>query len=358
LNTVNSIFKKNWRLISFIIGLLLLCTLLWILREVLFAFAVALVLAYLLLPALRWAENRLPQHDRFRHAKRVTLVVLFIALSIALVGLVIYLIVDIFIGAFTTLISNAPKFISSSILVIRVWAEGIRELLPPMLQQEMDEFLLETSSSLSTAIQSFFRGGVLSLPRIFNPLLSILSIPVFLFYFLKDSSQLNSSFYSALPQWLAEHVRNLTRIVEMVLGRYIRAQLLLGFIVGYSCFLGLFIMHIPYAPTLGVIAGITELIPILGPWIGGFIAFIVTLATVPTKAVWVALLFVAIQLFENNLLVPRIHGHYLRIHPAITLILLVIGSYVAGIWGVILIVPVTATAIEIYRYIRMNINTG
>jgi predicted PurR-regulated permease PerM len=358
LSTVNIILKKNWRLISLITGLILLCVLLWFLRQVLFPFGIALVLAYLMLPILRWAEGKLPQNDRLRNAKHIILVVLFIIFIFSLVGLVIYLMVEIFFATFSSLIANAPRFISSSVLELRKWVEGIRALLPPVLQQQMDEIILQIGYSLASAIQGFFRGGILSLPNIFNPLLSLLSIPVFLFYFLKDSSQLSSSFYSALPQWLAEHIRNLTRIVEMVLGRYIRAQLLLGFVVGYTCFLVLFIMKVPFARTLGLIAGVTELIPILGPWIGGAIAFFVALATVPDKALWVALLFLAIQFFENTFLVPRIHGHYLRIHPAIILVLLVLGAYIAGIWGIILIVPFTSTAIEIYRYFRSNINAG
>ena len=355
MNTASSFLKKQWRLISLVTGLVLLCVLLWTLRQALFPFGIALVLAYLMLPMLRWAEGKLPQHDRLRNAKRIILIVLFIILIFTLVGLVIYLIVDIFIGTFSSLVANAPQFVSSGIKVLQEWAEGIREILPPTLQQHMDELVADISSSLASSIQGIFRGGILSLPNIFNPLLSLVCIPVFLFYLLKDSEKLSNGFYSAIPQWLAEHIKNIASIVEMILGRYIRAQLLLGFVVGYACFMVLFIMKVPFAPTLGIIAGITELIPILGPWIGGAIAFFVTLATMPDKALWVALLFLAIQLFENNFLVPRIHGHYLRIHPAITLVLLVLGAYIAGIWGIILIVPFTATAIEIYKYLRRSI---
>ncbi len=354
MNTTNSFLKKQWRLISLVTGLVLLCVLIWALRQALFPFGIAIVLAYLMLPMLRWAEGKLPQHDRLRNTKRIVLIVLFILFIFALVGLIIYLIVDIFIGTFSSLVSNAPQFVSSGVQVLREWAEGIREMLPPTLQQQMDELVTDISSSLAGSIQGIFRGGILSLPNIFNPLLSLVCIPIFLFYLLKDSEKLSTGFYSAMPQWLAEYIKNIVSIVEMVLGRYLRAQLLLGFVVGYSCFLVLFILKVPFAPTLGIIAGITELIPILGPWIGGAIAFIVALATVPDKALWVALLFLAIQLFENNFLVPRIHGHYLRIHPAITLVLLVLGAYIAGIWGIILIVPFTATVIEVYKYLRCS----
>jgi predicted PurR-regulated permease PerM len=122
--------------------------------------------------------------------------------------------------------------------------------------------------------------------------------------------------------------------------------------VGYVCFMGLFIMRIKFALSLAIIAGVTELIPILGPLIGGALALVVTLATAPEKAIWVLLLYVVVQLLENNLLVPRIQGHYLRIHPAVALFLLVLGAYVAGFWGIVLIVPLAATIVEIYRYLR------
>ena len=352
MNTASDFLKKQWRLISLVTGLVLLCVLLWTLRQALLPFGIALILAYLMLPMLRWAEGKLPQHDKLRDAKHIILIVLFILFIFTLVGLVIWLILDIFIGTFSSLLANAPQFVSSGIGVLREWAEGIREILPPTLQQQMDELVSNIGSSLASSIQGFFSGGILSLPNIFNPLLSIVCIPIFLFYLLKDSEKLSNGFYSAIPQWLAEHIKNIASIVETVLGRYIRAQLVLGFIVGYACFLVLFIMKVPFAPTLGIIAGVTELIPILGPWIGGAIAFVVALATVPEKALWVALLFLAIQLLENNFLVPRIHGHYLRIHPAITLVLLVLGSYIAGIWGIILIVPFAATTIAIYKYLR------
>jgi len=85
--------------------------------------------------------------------------------------------------------------------------------------------------------------------------------------------------------------------------------------------------------------------------IGGAAAGIVALAVVPEKAIWVALLFLMVQLLEGTLLVPRIQGAYLRIHPAIVIVLLVLGAYIAGFWGLLLAVPLTATAVGIYKYV-------
>jgi predicted PurR-regulated permease PerM len=103
---------------------------------------------------------------------------------------------------------------------------------------------------------------------------------------------------------------------------------------------------------LAVIAAIGEVIPIVGPWISGIIAVITMIALAPDKVIWVVLLFLLVQLLENNLLVPKIQGQYMRIHPAITIFLLFSGGYIGGILGVVLIVPITATIVELYKYVN------
>ena len=110
-------------------------------------------------------------------------------------------------------------------------------------------------------------------------------------------------------------------------------------------------------PETAAFAGLTELIPILGPWIGGAAAVIVTLAIAPEEVAWVIVLYLSVQLVENSLLVPRIQGGYLRVHPAAVVVLLALGAYFAGFWGLIVAVPLTATIVEIYKYVRRTVNT-
>ena len=111
--------------------------------------------------------------------------------------------------------------------------------------------------------------------------LGLAAIPLFLFYILKDSEKLQRNFYAAFTPGVVSHIRNITEIIERVLGRYIRAQLMLGLIVAYFSFVGLLILRIPFAPVLAILAGIGELIPTLGPWISGAVVAIVTLAVAP-----------------------------------------------------------------------------
>jgi len=81
----------------------------------------------------------------------------------------------------------------------------------------------------------------------------------------------------------------------------------------------------------------------------------ITLAFTPEKALWVILLFLGVQLLENSFLVPKIQGSYLRINPGIIVLLLVLAGYFMGFWGLILAVPLAATIIGIYKYVRHRI---
>jgi predicted PurR-regulated permease PerM len=182
-------------------------------------------------------------------------------------------------------------------------------------------------------------------------ILGFAALPVFVFYILKDAESISATFYASLSGWSQEQAKSIAGIINDVLGRYIRTQIILGIIVGSMALVGLEVLRIPYAPALAVWAGLTEMIPVIGPWIGGITGGIVTLATVPDKIVWVAIMYVTIQVTENSLLVPRIAGEILQIHPAFILVLIVVGGHFFGVWGIILVVPVTATLVRLYRYI-------
>jgi len=355
LYTARSVFRTHWRLISFALGIIVVFWLLYALRSAIFPFVLGLVLAYLLLPLISWVERKLPRQGKWLQTKRVSLIILAYIIILGLVGFFSFFLITAVVNAFLVLIHNAPQYISAGLLALQEWTEALRQQFPPEMQQQVDQLILSAGEAVGNAIRDVFARGISFVPATFSLIFGFVSLPIFLFFILKDSEKLERSFYSALSPWVAEHTKNIISIIERVLGRYIRAQLMLGFFVAYLCLVGLLILRIPFAPALAALAGATELVPILGPWIGGAAAVIVTLAMAPEKAIWVALLFFIVQLLENNLLVPRIQGTYLRIHPAIILVLLVLGAYIAGFWGLILVVPLTATIVEIYKYVRHSI---
>jgi predicted PurR-regulated permease PerM len=354
LYSARSLFGRHWRLVSFALGIIVVFWLLYALRGALFPFAFGLVLAYLLAPVISWLERRLPFQGKLQQTKRVSLIVLIFIVLLGLVSFLSYFVVTAVINSFVVLLNNAPLYISRGLYMLQEWAEVLRQQFPLEMRYQVDQFILDAGSALGNALRDVLVRGVPFIPGTFSLIFGFISLPIFLFYVLKDSERLSNGFYSACSPRVAEHARNIVLIIEGVLGRYIRAQLMLGVVVAYFCFIGLLILRIEFAAALAVFAGLTELIPILGPWIGGAAAVIVTLAIAPEKAIWVALLYLGVQLLENGLLVPRIQGGYLHIHPAILIVLLVAGAYIAGFWGILLVAPVTATIVEIYRYVHKS----
>jgi len=318
-------------------------------------FICGLILAYLLYPIVSWLEGRLPGKSRWLSARRASLIAGLFIIILVVVGLFTFYIITGVVSSFSILLKNAPQYFSEGLQTLRGWLEGFQRWLPPEIQQQVGGSSQDVGTILGNALRSAFGKGISYISSSFGLILGFVALPVFLFYVLKDWEKLSSGFYSAFSPQMAEHVRGVVAVIDKVLGRWIRAQLVLSAVVAVLSFIGLAALGITLAPALAVLQGIMEFVPILGPWIGGAVGVIVTLAIAPEKVIGVAVVYLAVQLLENIFLVPRIHGGYLKIHPAMILVLLPLGAYIAGLWGIILVVPLTATVVEIYKYVRQSL---
>ncbi|MDD4635090.1 MAG: AI-2E family transporter [Dehalococcoidales bacterium] len=344
--------KNNWRLIVFMAAVLILLALAWAWRGVLLPFVIGLILAYLMLPGVNWLERKLPPKNKWLKARRILAILIVFIITIGIVGGILSYIIITVIQTFIDLFSRAPEYISTIMDQLQQWADSFQQQLPPGLQTQVEQLIANLGLQMESILENLAKGGFSFISGTVGALLGFAALPLFLFYIIKDYGQIKNNIYSFLPDWAAEHIRNIALIIDKVLGGYIKATLVLGGIVAIVSFIGLSILRVPYAPALAFFAGITEMVPTIGPWIGGGLAVLVTLSTAPEKAILVVLLFIGVQLVENNLLVPRVQGSYMRVHPAAVLLLLVLGAHIAGIWGIIISVPIAATLARIVRYIR------
>ena len=99
-----------------------------------------------------------------------------------------------------------------------------------------------------------------------------------------------------------------------------------------------------------MIAGLFGLIPIIGALLGAFPGLLVALATARDDLIWVVILYLVVQFVESNIISPRIQSRAVNIHPALILVILVIASETAGLWGVIIGVPLTAATRDVFKY--------
>ena len=143
-------------------------------------------------------------------------------------------------------------------------------------------------------------------------------------------------------------------LIDQVLSAYVRGQAILCLVVGLLALIVLLIFGVDFALVLATVAGLTEVIPIFGPYIGAIPAILLALTEKPINALWVALGYAAIQQIENAFLVPRISGNAVRFHPAVVMVIIVIGSQVAGVWGMLLGVPLAAAFRDVFKYLYLR----
>jgi len=138
--------------------------------------------------------------------------------------------------------------------------------------------------------------------------------------------------------------------MEQAVASYVKGQFLLSLIIGVSVGLGLWILGtvgiVPnggkYAAAFGAWAAITELIPYIGPWLGAIPPVLYALIQDPLSALWVALLFLGIQQLEGHVVVPKVMGHTLRLHPLLVIFGLLAGGEIYGFAGILVALPLLA----------------
>jgi predicted PurR-regulated permease PerM len=153
------------------------------------------------------------------------------------------------------------------------------------------------------------------------------------------------------------------RRVQRAVGGYVRGQFLFSLAMGTGAavclyvygLLGIFPEGKTYAVAFGIFFGLMELIPFVGPFLGAAPPIIVALFTDPLTAVWVALLFVAIQQIEGHIVAPQIFGHALRINPLLVIFSLLVGGEIYGIVGALVALPIAAILRETYDYLAEHI---
>lgn len=328
---------------------------LWAARSVLLPYILGLVLAYLLLPLVNWLDRHLPARlHTWRVARPLSIVLTYLVLLVLIVGIFAF-VVPVVIEQVNFLIDNWPELASR----VEHWGErGLgwyTETIPGDWQETIETNLKSLADDLLTALQNGLIATVRTVSSTISFVIGLVVIPFWLFYILHDESQVKSGVLRALPQQLRDDVVCMARLIDDVLSAYLRGQLLLVLFVGGMAMVALFIIGVPFALVLGIIAGLFEILPFVGPILGAIPAVVVALLSDPASAIWVAVSFFAIQQVENLILVPRISGKSVQLHPAMVMVVLVIGNELAGFLGMLIAVPLTAVVRDVFKYLYLRL---
>jgi len=162
------------------------------------------------------------------------------------------------------------------------------------------------------------------------------------FWLLKDGRDLRRQFQELLPSRLRTEVAFGLDAFAVVVGGYVRAQLLMALLVSLLAGAGTAALGVPFPLVIAVATFVFELIPLVGPFAGGAVALLLALTKSPLLAVFTLILFLAIHIVEGYLLAPRIQAKFVRLHPLVALLALFAGIEAAGFLGALVAVPVAS----------------
>jgi predicted PurR-regulated permease PerM len=352
LTTEISPFKKYWRPVLTLVAIALVLWLMYVSMAVLIPFLIGILLAYLLMPLVKWLEHVLPPRRKAAKARRiVSIIIVFILFTALMVLFTVY--VGSALGqASSALLAKAPQVLQKGIDQAGGWYQELRGGLPEAVAGSFEGWVSKMGPATTKFLQEFIVGSMAVIPATMPTILGFITLPFFLFFVLMDYESFKKFFSDWMPTSAARRSGDILGIIGNVMGRYIRSTIVLSIIVGGMVFIGLAILGVEYAPVLAALTALMQFIPIIGPVISGLIVLIIVLALQPHLLLGALLVFLIAQLILNSIFVNWIQGRYMQMHPAIIMVMLVVGGYIAGFWGMILALPVCATIWEIIKYFR------
>ncbi|MDO8638850.1 MAG: AI-2E family transporter [Candidatus Daviesbacteria bacterium] len=244
------------------------------------------------------------------------------------------------------------------IIIIAVLVGILAILLPPLVEQSSKLVvtlppLLSQLFAIAHIDKSVFQTQLTSLSAnafsitltVFDNFLTIIFLLVITFYLLLERKLLETRI-SSLFVGREERVKTLITNIQEKLGSWMRGQLFLSVIIGMLSFIGLTILDIPYALPLALIAGIMEVVPVIGPIISSFPAILVALTISPVLGLIVGVMYFVIQQLENHLIVPQVMKKAVGLNPLVVILTIAVGSRLLGFAGALLAVPI-AVVIQI-----------
>ncbi|HEY7332730.1 MAG TPA: AI-2E family transporter [Candidatus Limnocylindria bacterium] len=339
------------RVALFVLAILaLLAWILWQARGALPAFFIAVALAFILDPIVTSLQKR--------SVPRWAGVLIAYVVVVAFIWILVAFAVPPLAEQSRELINRLPELGAAVTSIQQDLLEWYRSLpLPDDLRAMIDESIENAEAAFAEAVRSILGPAFSTLLRTAGFILGLIVIPVWLFFVLKDREGLPRSVRRALPGGWHADADNVLSLLSITGGRWVRGQLLLGGAIFVATVIGLTILTLVgfeefgrFTLVLALIAGVLEWFPIIGPIVAAIPAILIGLTISPAAAIAAAILYTAIQQLENNLLVPKVLGDAVKLHPAVMILALVVGGGLFGIGGAILAAPVVAISRDLYRY--------
>lgn len=282
--------------------------------------------------------------------KRLFAVILVLLLLVAAIILIFVSVIPNLVSQISSLAENIPTFAKN----MESWISRIAD--DPFFKQiDIAQQLENLNLSYGSLLQQFLSGLSTSLGSIVSTIASatmiIVTVPFILFYMLKDGEKLVLNLKTVFPERRREQIVGLLGDLNKTLSNYISGQAIECIFVGTFTFIGYWMIGVNYAFLFGVIAGVTNLIPYLGPYLGLIPAVLVTVFDEPFRALLCCIVVLIVQQLDGNVIYPNVIGKSLAIHPLTIILVLLVAGNLAGLLGIFLGVPFYAICRTIVVFI-------
>jgi predicted PurR-regulated permease PerM len=318
----------------------------WTVRHVITLMLVCGAIAYLLIPLVDGLARVRPRWIAPLAWRGVVSLAVTLGF-LALVGVVVVAFLTPFVMEVRDFLRNLPSYEARIRATAADWQAAYTawyESLTPQAQAWLDnqrESLLRSVNRATEDLQATLQGALQQTGQLVNLLVELFLVPVIVFYLLFDSHRLKRETLRWLPPRYVRTVLTLIQETNRVMRGYIVAQLILGVIAGVATWVGLQLMGVRYAATLAMFAGIARAIPVIGPVIAG--APIVLIGLIQgglPLGLQLTLFITALFVVEHKMIMPKIIGDRVDLHPVLVIIVLLISGKFFGLMGMFFGVPV------------------
>lgn len=331
-------------------------------------FIIGAVIAFIMKIPLNSIERRFfdkIENKKFQKYKRTLSILLSFVLIILAIAIIIGIILPQLIKSFKGLEESLPTFVqavidkSRQIPYINKYSDAMQTEYNNLSWQKAFK---EVESFLSTKNASNFVGSAISTATsIVGGLVTFALSMITSIYILADKERLSYQgerlVYSFFSENIAHKTLHVAHLMHENFFGFIKGQLTVAFFIGVATSIFSFILRFPNAATLGVIVGVTDLVPVVGPFIGAAMGFILIVLEEPAKAVAFVILIIILQQVESNIVYPRLVGNNVGLPSLWTLIAITVGGSLFGVVGMWIFIPLVSTIYAILReYTEYKIN--
>ncbi len=286
-----------------------------------------------------------------RKVPRSLAILMTYVLFFGLLVLVILLVGPVIAREFRTFLSNLPGYVSSLKAQARYIQSFLQSLrLTPFLSINPDTLI----NQLAEIATSQIRNLVSLIPSLISLLADIFLILFISIYMLAFLPTIDRSIREGLSEDLLKIYDKFLISMKLAFSRYLLGQIAFMTTIGVASGIAVSIVGLPFPALFGLWAGLTEIIPVVGPILGAIPAIIVALTIRPILALWVVIAFIVIQQIENNVLAPFILGGTVGLNPLLIIFSIIAGGEIAGIVGIFLAVPALVIIANVVRFIQEN----